>query len=600
VPKTRARKRVLLSVVAAASVIAAGLPFAVPASASTLPWEPDPNALGSVTFYDGAGNVLTGGTNVNHIADYAAASTPAPAGSAYTQADLMFANPASGQATGSWMTGSGSSNTAFPSSFAPAPITGPAFSNPLVTLTAIDGDLGAFVSSSPANTAAGYVDIYQVRIYATGSGGASTSPKYWETDIQLNRDPQTQAVVGWSVATSTGSTATTTSISATPPGPQMAPAQPVTLSSTVTPGASGTIQFFDGTSDVGGPQTVSASSPTATVTTAAPAVGTHLYQADFTPAQGTSVQGSDSTILDYQVGTTGPTTQVALAVNPGTVPQGGTVTFTADVSESDAPTTAGLAGSVQFAVNGATVGTVTGNDGTVGEYQLTYTVTQPASSQEYGVIATFTPSDTTYAGSSSTMVPMLVTASQGCTGPSASCPGDPDTQNIQVELPAGALTITTPYTATNPFVLPQMTLSADGSMLTSTAVFPAPADPQIVVTSSLAGDPNWSVTVTDSDLSTGSTPPSVINGQNLGLTGGTLVLSSPPFPGTVTFTDNPAANGVAAGAPGSLGLKGGPHTFAQSSGGGNGSAQMFGTLTLNAPTTTGAGTYTGMITFTVS
>jgi hypothetical protein len=83
----------------------------------------------------------------------------------------------------------------------------------------------------------------------------------------------------------------------------------------------------------------------------------------------------------------------------------------------------------------------------------------------------------------------------------------------------------------------------------------------------------------------------------LGLTGGTL-LASPVFPGTVAFTDNPARDPNAPGT--NHGIKGGPWTFAQSGGGGNGSAAMYGTLTLLAPTSTQAGTYTGTITFTVA
>ncbi len=46
-------------------------------------------------------------------------------------------------------------------------------------------------------------------------------------------------------------------------------------------------------------------------------------------------------------------------------------------------------------------------------------------------------------------------------------------QNIQVTVNPGTITITTPYTSTNPFVLPAMTLSADGTYLQSSAPFPS-------------------------------------------------------------------------------------------------------------------------------
>jgi len=68
----------------------------------------------------------------------------------------------------------------------------------------------------------------------------------------------------------------------------------------------------------------------------------------------------------------------------------------------------------------------------------------------------------------------------------------------------------------------------------------------------------------------------------------------------VNFTGIPAANGVNPTDTAGGGLKAGPHTFAQSSGGGDGTASLFGTITLNAPVQTEAGTYNGTITFSVA
>ena len=96
---------------------------------------------------------------------------------------------------------------------------------------------------------------------------------------------------------------------------------------------------------------------------------------------------------------------------------------------------------------------------------------------------------------------------------------------------AGSLTITTPYTASNPFVLPAMQLDSSGKFLQSGPVaFPKTGDPSIVVQSSLAGDPNWTVTVSGTDLSTSPTNGTPIDGKGLGLTGGVLV-PLPAFPG---------------------------------------------------------------------
>jgi hypothetical protein len=50
---------------------------------------------------------------------------------------------------------------------------------------------------------------------------------------------------------------------------------------------------------------------------------------------------------------------------------------------------------------------------------------------------------------------------------------------------------------------------------------------------------------------------------------------------------------------GTQGIDGTEHTFAQTAAGGDGSVGFVGTFTLNAPTSTGVGAYTGTVTFTV-
>ena len=560
------------------------------------PWEPDPNTLGSVLFYDAAGNQLTGGTNVSHIADYLAASTAVPAGAAgATKANLVFANPTPATPTGSWPAGAGSSNTNFPNTTAPAPIAGPGFTNPVVTLGALDGNLGTFVSGHVVNTVAGYVDQYQVRVFATGPGGITTSPQYWETDIQLTRvgGSPTGAINGWQVV-SPNIVTTTLSLTATPPSPQTFPSTPVTLHSTVTPSENGTITFFDGATQVGTPQAVTTSAPTATVTTAAgPALGTHPYKAVFSPTDPTLVAGSTAS-LSYVVGNPAVPTSTALSVNPNPGTQGAAETFTANVTAPTDPSPpAGQNGSVQFFAGASSLGVVATNDGTVGEYKLSI-ASLALTAGTYQITAVFTPASTVYAPSTSPQAPLVVGGTPVCALPGSNCS---DTQPIQVAVGAGSITITTPYTAAHPFVLPALALASAGGFLTTSAQFPAASDPQITVTSTLATNPDWTVSVSGTDLTDATSD--VINGQNVGLTAGAVV-TSPGFAGTVAFTDNPALSPpVAAAAPGALGIKGGPHQFAQTSGGGDGTVTMKGLLTINAPSSTPAGTYNGTITFSV-
>jgi hypothetical protein len=100
----------------------------------------------------------------------------------------------------------------------------------------------------------------------------------------------------------------------------------------------------------------------------------------------------------------------------------------------------------------------------------------------------------------------------------------------------------------------------------------------------------------------GSTPPEVINGQNLTLTGLTVVYTpgnalQAPDVTTTDVTNNGTV--YAAGATGSDGLKGGPHQFA-SAVDGTGSVNIDGTLKLTAPSSTPAGNYTATLTFTIA
>lgn len=546
-------------------------------------WEPDPNSRGAVVFYDAAGNVLTGGSNLSHIADFLAVTTAGSTGA--TKANLLFAAPDHTKATGAWTTGAGSASTTYPSSAAPAPITGPGFTKPVVTLGPSDGDLGSFISGITPDTTAGYADVYQIRVKDSGAGGAGSGAQYWETDIQVTGS-------SWSVLYPAVTT-TTTSLTLTPGASPQPHGSSIQLSSTVAPAVTGSLQFFDGATALGSPVAITPSSLTGTFTDN-PVDGAHSYKAVFTPAGGTTVQGSSSPVRAMTINPPQVATSLALGVSPATAPQYAPVTFTANATEADAPTTAGLAGTVAFVEGASTLGTQSVNDGTAGEYKFTTTA---LSQGTHTVHAVFTPSDNHYATSTSPNVTVTVTQAQ--------CPGAPDPSgatcstdaNVQVTVNPGSLTITTPYTSTHAFVLPDMVLNASATLLVSSARFPAATDPQITVHSSLAGDPNWTVSVSATDL-TGGNAANKINGENLGLTGGSVV-SAVPATRLVSFTDVPAGVGVAPGASTGVGLKGGPHTFAHSTNGGNGSVTMFGTLTLNAPTSTNADTYTGTITFSV-
>ncbi|GMA86693.1 hypothetical protein GCM10025868_19430 [Angustibacter aerolatus] len=94
-----------------------------------------------------------------------------------------------------------------------------------------------------------------------------------------------------------------------------------------------------------------------------------------------------------------------------------------------------------------------------------------------------------------------------------------------------------------------------------------------------------------------------INAQNLGFTGvqpayvagNALNAATKPV---LTFDNAASATVVGPGAAGTAGLRGTPKKFA-SAANGAGTVDVVGTMTLNAPTSTPAGTYKATVTFTV-
>ena len=170
--------------------------LAQPAFATASPsWEPDSNALGTLTFYDSTGAVITGGSNVNDIAKYVVASTAGTPGA--TKATLYFALPAPNNpndvnkpATGSWSTASASAASPYPNASAPAPVS--STNNPVVTIDGStgDGDLRSFVVTHPhpAGDPAAYQGVYQVRVKDSGPGGVGSDSKYWDADVQVTFD----------------------------------------------------------------------------------------------------------------------------------------------------------------------------------------------------------------------------------------------------------------------------------------------------------------------------------------------------------------------------------------------------------------------------
>jgi Bacterial Ig-like domain (group 3) len=621
-------KAVMAGVAGAATLAFAGaglLTFASPAFASAPPYEPDTNSAppyGNIVFYNANGQEVTSGTSLTSPFAYAIATTAHDTNA--TKATLYFADPKSGETPSLWNSTTEAGPTTFTSGTTigtgtPTDVAGYAGTYPIVNAAA--ADITTWIPGNPSDTATGYVDTIEVRMQDSGTGGAgNASGTYWSADIAYNTGTSATTLDGLSVPAGGWAqvfpnvTASTTSLTTSATGGHLTSGSSITLTANVSPSlASGDlVQFWDGTTFLAD-STVTGGTATYTYT---PAVGAHSYQAFFVPDPPGDETGANSSAAAITGGSASSTvpvtdsaptipTSTALSASSNSIAYGAPDTFTATVTGSDG-LAAGVAGNVQFFDGTTSLGTQpTTVSSTTGTAALT---TSALPSGTDSITAVFTPTDTAYGSSTSPAVTVTVAAPAACSLTGSSCS---DTQNIQVTVNPGTITITTPYTATNPFVLPAMTLSADGTYLSSSATFPASTNPQaqqIVVTSTLSGDPAWTLSVAATSLSdgTGGTIPA----SGLGLTSGTLLdggTAAGDFPGTVTFTNlpsvnpssNPADNNNATNPQvGGPGLSSTPQNWAATPAG-DGTAVMDGTLSLYASTATPAGTYTGTITFSV-
>ncbi|HEX9032450.1 MAG TPA: hypothetical protein VF834_11435, partial [Streptosporangiaceae bacterium] len=125
----------------------------------------------------------------------------------------------------------------------------------------------------------------------------------------------------------------------------------------------------------------------------------------------------------------------------------------------------------------------------------------------------------------------------------------------------------------------------------------------ITVVDTQSGNLPWTVSAAASNLSDGTGHPNgVISGENVGLTNlaPVFVPGNAIVTGDVVITNQPAPlPPVGPTDPGSAGLGGGPHVIATDSLQPDGTVGINGTVTLNAPTSTEAGIFTGTITFTI-
>ena len=294
----------LTAAAVAGSLLVAGVSTAT--ATTTPPWEPDSvGSVGSLTFYDAAGNVVTGGSVTSHpFVKYAVASTATPDTGLNAKAYLAIATPDGTNQTYNWSSDHLSSRTAYPNVVDPASVR--ASGHPYATGGASDFSLTDFFADYPNTQTGPEAGLYQVRLYTT-STSAQGSGKYFSIDISVSTsDPNatsgTWQVVYPAAVTPAVATAISTPV-ATPPSPAAHGAK-VSLSAKVSATdksvPAGVVHFFDGSTDLG-LATYNGMTGVATRGGLYPIAGKHSYTARFTPTVAASYKSSTSLALAYVV-----------------------------------------------------------------------------------------------------------------------------------------------------------------------------------------------------------------------------------------------------------------------------------------------------------
>jgi hypothetical protein len=232
------------------------------------PWEPDPNSVGGLIFYNSAGTAITSGSvNSSPVAAYVLGTSAIRAGD--TKATLFGYLPVKGLVPGDWSGEALGSSTTYPNSAAPAPLNTSKL--PLETGNSGDETLAQLEVDYPNNDHSndGYAGMYQLRLRTSAPGEALTIT-YDEADIYISGTT-------WTVVYSQAKTTTTLKASAK----TIAEGKKLTLTATEAPATAGSVEFFDGTTAL---KTVKVSAKgVAHYASTKYAAGVHSFTATFTP-----------------------------------------------------------------------------------------------------------------------------------------------------------------------------------------------------------------------------------------------------------------------------------------------------------------------------
>jgi hypothetical protein len=558
---------------------------ATSASAAPAPFDPtqDTSWIGTVTFYNAAGQVVTSGDATNPLsAQYMVGSATPPGALATTRTTIGLVGPQPSVNPGLWSGANMNGSTLYPLP-APAPAVVSSATTPQGAMLATSQSFAVSATAFTPNTGV-LANVFQIRLRSVGT----TAGYYNATTIYI--DPVTNI---WTQIdpVPVNQTATTTSLTVTPASPAAPPVNP-TLDATVGPtGTAGSVQFFNGATSLGTSPVVANH---ATLALTAVPVGNYSLTATFTPTDAVAFASSTSSVVPYVVQIPKTPVTVGLSASASAPNLGVADTFTANASATGVPA---VAGTFQF-FDGVT---------SLGAASATTTLTTSSLALgAHSITAQFVPTDTaTYNNTTSpvVLVNVLAIPTAGCSLPGSVCT---DAQPFVATVPAGSIIISTPYTATAPFNLGTMVLNTAGTQYTTSNAFGSAANPAqgVTITDTRAGGLGWTASLQSGAFTNNTVlPVGTINGGNLGFTtvapqyisGNALNVA----PGNVVSVFNNVAPTLAVAPLAAASGLANPQKFA-SAAIGAGSVNVTGLFTLNAPSSVPAGLYGGTVTFTIA
>lgn len=546
-----AQARVAALVATTIAVATTVLMTAPSASAATPPYEPDPQSVGTLTFYDAGGNVVTSGSINSPLAAYAVGSATVRAGD--VSAAVFGAQPNPNSNVGNWNVDQFTAFGAYPLTSGPAVVKTLSQTHPVATIGTNDENIAGLITDFPntdpsgagcayAGTPAGctnvtYQNLYQIRLETANSQGVFQTGKYDVADVLVSGTTWTQVYP----TPAAGPTATTTTLTATETSPQNV-GTTIHLTATLLPtSAAGSVQFVDGSTNIGSP--IPVTSGHATTSTSALAAGPHTLHAVFTPTDSTAF-GTSTGDLSFTMTSPATPTTTSLAISPNSpITVGMPSTLTATVTPSTA------VGSVQFrdgATNiGSPVALTAGQASTTNTFALnTHQVTAAFTPTNPTNFATSTSNTVSYTVNPAPATTTTTTLGIAPTGPQSfgttltfTGTVSPNTAVGQVQFLDGSTVVATGTVSGGSATGTSSTLNAGLHSITAKFV---PTDPTAFGTStSSASSYTISQASTTTTLSVSPASPQV-QGTSLALT---ATISPTTLAGAVQFFDGASAIG---------------------------------------------------------